>query len=54
MIGYGLPPSVSAENRQGVGGTAGMILQAYGLMFSNPKVHRHMVELEPPFFPLGA
>ncbi len=48
---YSLPPSASAEYAQGVGGTAGMILRAYGLMSSNPKVHEYEIELEPPFFP---
>ena len=51
MRSYGLTPAVSGSLAQGLGNTARSLLTPYGLMFSNPKVHEHRVELEPPFFP---
>ncbi len=51
MRTLGVAPSVSADHARGVGGTANSLLTAYGLMFSNPKVHKYKVELESPFLP---
>lgn len=51
MRSHSLSPSESGRNEQGLGNTARSILMAYAPLFSNPEVHRHKVELEPPFFP---
>jgi len=50
MKSRGLPPGVSRYLEQGLANTARALLTAYLPLFSNPKVYRRKVQLEPPFF----